>query len=277
MKKSITLLGGEGFIGLNIIEFLRQEYTCFSVANESSLFSGENSFLIQADPYQEKVEVSTGVIVHLIDNQVEGEVFEKAEQRLIANTFTSQLNHVILFSSAVIYAAPNSPYGKRKKILERIFQEECDQRGIQLTIFRLFNTYGKYQIPRRQGSLIANIIFNHLTNQATEISNILNTRDFMYAGDIGKFVKYVIERNITGTFDLSSNCLVQLEKIIELLQQHIFQEKISFINQGSPEDHSPVGNNMFLEPVPLTSLSEGLKKTVEFYKENIERVESLIK
>lgn len=275
-KKSIALLGGEGFVGRNIGDFLLKEYDCFSVSRTPSPFPGRKTSFIPVDPYHQGLGITPAVLVHLIDNQLSGIEFEKAERQLIENTFTDDLRHVVVFSSAAVYVTPASEYGKRKILLEKIFQEACQQKGIPLTIFRLFNTFGKYQLPYRRGSLVANIIFNHLTQQTIEISNVFNTRDYIFAGDIGMFVDYAITRNITGTFDLASNRIIQLGELIKALEDGVFLGGIEFIDNKNPRDISPKGNNPFLWSLQLTPLTKALKNTVEFYRHNLENVKSII-
>ncbi|MDH4330459.1 MAG: NAD-dependent epimerase/dehydratase family protein, partial [Candidatus Moranbacteria bacterium] len=122
-KKNILILGGEGFIGRNIAEFLSSEkYSCSSVGVEESIFSeNRKDELKKINPYDCKIENDFDVAIHLIDNRAaEGEDFADAEKKLIENIGLKSKKHLILFSSAVIYANPDSEYGKRKIELERI-------------------------------------------------------------------------------------------------------------------------------------------------------------
>lgn len=265
-KTTIAILGGEGFIGKNIGESLGKKYACFSIALGRSLFSKPDISFLQNDPYVQKIDPSADILIHLIDNPLAEEAFEAAERKLIEYTFTSNLKRVIIFSSSVVYASPNSDYGLRKRSLEKIYQDACEERGISLTIFRLFNTFGKYQLPYRRGSLIANLIYDHMTNKVTEVSNVLNTRDFVFAGDIGKFIDHVIEKGLNGTYDLSSNHAYQLKEIIDILEAELPGGKLSLRVKDEPIDNGPVGENPFLAEISLIPLKDALRQTVEFYR-----------
>lgn len=268
-QKSVTVLGGEGFVGHNILDFLSRDYVCVSVAGEPSLFYHTNASFVAKNPYKETLKIESEVLIHLIDNQLSGEAFQQAEQTLIENTFTPEIRHAIVFSSAVVYAAPDSSYGQRKKALEEIWQKECQKRGVKLTIFRLFNVYGYYQLPYRQGSLVANIICNHLRGRVTEVNDLFTERDFLFASDMGKFVSLVIEQSQEGVFDLSSNELHSIRDIITLLEK-IFHEEILIEDKGVKETVvSPAGKNPFREKVRPTPLGEGLQQAVAFYRDHL--------
>lgn len=272
-KKRITVLGGEGFVGRNILDYLNKDYECFSVAQEPSLFKHRNAKFIPADPYKEKVSTESEILIHLINNPLLSEEFKAAERNLIENTFTPNLCHVIVFSSAVVYAAPESDYGRRKILLEQIFQEECQKRGVKLTIFRLFNVYGCYQLPYRQGSLVANLIFDHLFGKTTEIQDSTAERDFLFAGDTGRFVSFVIENEKYGTFDLASNQLCSLGDMIAALEG-VLDERLDIKHIGIPETvKSPQGKNPFLSEVEVTPLKVGLQETLKFYRSHGEEIQ----
>ena len=119
--------------------------------------------------------------------------------------------HLIVFSSAVVYANPESPYGKRKMLLEKTYEDYCKRHKINLTIFRLFNVYGNYQIPHKQGSLIANIFYNYINHKQIEINDMKAMRDFVCAKDIGEIVKWVIENNFFEKSDIVQQSVIILK------------------------------------------------------------------
>jgi nucleoside-diphosphate-sugar epimerase len=270
-KPSIAVLGGEGFVGHNLLDFLEAHYECFSVGTQRSSFASKSQFFL-GDPYKKPLNLPVDVVIHLIDNAVSQQEFQQNERQLIKNIFTSKLRHIIVFSSAVVYANPDSEYGKRKRALEKIFQEECQKRNVALTIFRLFNVYGAYQLPDRQGSLVANLFCNYFQGKTTQINDLEARRDFLYAGDLGLFVEYVLKEKKIGVFDLSSNHTQSLAELIKELEGILHQKVAIYDKQQAETLRNVPGQNPFLGEISLTPLREGLEKTAEFYREHLSEV-----
>lgn len=272
-NRKILILGGEGFIGRNIAGFLSRYYDCYSVGIEKSKFDGRKDKFIKKNIYKDKIKNSYAAIIHLIDNPARGEKFSKEEEKLIKNLELNKNNHLIIFSSAAVYANPDSEYGRRKLKLEKLYSNYCKNNGIKLTIFRLFNVFGPYQIPNRQGSLVANTLVNYLNGKTVAINDKKAKRDFIFSSDIGKFVHYVIENSVTGTFDLATNKMVAIEALIKKIEKNVIKGKLLLDCKYVKEDIvCPKAKNKLLENVKTTSLEGGLKKTFVFYKQNLKNI-----
>jgi UDP-glucose 4-epimerase len=266
----ILFLGGEGFIGRNLATYFSKMNTCFSVGKRKSDFIERTDTFIEADPYKEKIPNGYDVIVHLIDNKVSPDLLIEEENRLAGNVDFNAKNHLIIFSSAVVYANPDSEYGRRKIALEKFYVEYCKKRNIALTIFRTFNVFGPFQIPYRQGGLIANLLYNFLNKKRTEINDIHAQRDFIYSKDIPKFVEYVLKHRLQGTFDLGSGTLVSIKDVLTLLEEKILQDTINIINTNKKEGLTcPPAKSDILKEISATSFEEGLIEMVKFYKNNM--------
>lgn len=271
----LLLLGGEGFIGRNIAEYFSGKNICFSVGSEKSLFEKRNDVFLQAKPYEEKINHESNVIVHLIDNKVLVDTFIEQEKKLIKNIGLDKRHHLIVFSSAVIYANPDSDYGRRKQALEKFYTEYCKERGIRLTILRLFNTFGPYQIPYRQGSLVGNLIYNFLTKKKTEINDKEANRDFLYAGDIPKFIEYTLAHQFEGTHDIGSGQLTSIAGLISLLENKILKSALDISYRNIKETvPNRFAESDIVEMVDLVEFEEGMRKTVKFYEDNMSIIQS---
>lgn len=277
-KYKFLLLGGEGFIGRNIAQYFSETNACLSVGGEKSRFEERMDTFLQKNPYEQKISHESNVVIHLIDNKILPDSFVGQEKRLVENIGLDKRHHILLFSSAVIYANPDSEYGQRKQSLEKFYTEYCKAHDISLTILRLFNTFGSYQIPYRQGSLVGNLIYNALNGKKTEINDREATRDFLYAGDIPKFVEYVVTNKIKGTYDIGSGELASIRELIVLLEEKVMEKTLNISYRGVRESApSRCAEGSIVEKIDLTELEAGLKKTVKFYEDNMLIVESYVK
>lgn len=273
-NKKILILGGEGFIGRSVVDFLAHRYDCYSAGIEKSRFKNRKDKFIKKNPYKEKLKNDYDAIIHLIDNPEKINKFPGEEKKLIENIGLNKKNHLIVFSSAAVYANSNSEYAQRKIKLEKIYSDYCKKNGIKLTIFRLFNVCGPYQIPNRQGSLVANIFVNYLRGMATQINDKSAKRDFIFSMDIGKFIHFAIKNSITGTIDLATNQLISIGKLIKILEEEIVKGKLPIIYKKAKENIvCPKAKNILIGKVGIIPLKDNLKKTFSFYKKNIDIIQ----
>ncbi|MDR3180290.1 MAG: NAD(P)-dependent oxidoreductase [Holosporaceae bacterium] len=260
----ILLLGGEGFIGRNIAETLPGNFRYYSLGRSPSPFRSNGDNFIKTDIYTDVIGESFDVYVHLINNDPGRELF------LIKNINPDA--HVILFSSAVIYANPSSEYAKRKQLLERVYSEHCKK----LTVLRLFNVYGRYQIPHRQGSLVANILYNHINNVPIEINDMNAERDFMFAADIAKYIESIIENSLYGIYDLATGHMYPLKKLCAVMQKAM-SLRLNIVELKQTADSScPHASRIVPCNVQNCSLESGLEKTFDFFRKNNEILKELL-
>lgn len=277
-RKKILILGGEGFIGRNLVDSLSRKYDCYSADLHKSKFERgkRRDIFIKINPYKNKIENDYDAIIHLIDSGKNGEIFKKNESRLIKNIGMNKRNHLVIISSAAVYASSTSDYGKRKKALEKMYTDYCGKNKIRLSIFRLFNTYGPYQIPNRQGSLVANILVNYLNKKTTEINDAAARRDFIFSSDTGKFIRYAIENSVAGIIDLASGKLTSIDEIIKIIETAIIKNKLELAHKNIKDNIvCPAAKNRLLKKITITPLNNGLKKTLAFYKKNLKIINSL--
>lgn len=274
-NKRVLLIGGEGFIGRNISEKLSVSgsYDSFSLGLHKSFFKNRNDLFIKNNPYKNRVKDIYDVYIHLIDNKISDPFFEIEEKKLIKNLKISKEHHLIIFSSAIVYSNPDSEYGIRKLKLESFYKKYCAENSINLTILRLFNTYGKYQLPYKQGSLIANIFYNYLNNLPIEINDKTVKRDFIYAEDIAEFIKYVILNKKFGIMDLRTGKCISIDSLLSLIQEKILptKMKINYKNLKEKVIEQAISDDLY-KKVEQTSLLDGLKKTFKFYNDNNETI-----
>jgi UDP-glucose 4-epimerase len=276
-KKKVLLIGGEGFIGRNIVETIYNDFACFTIGTEKTRFDTEKRDFICRDPYKQLLDDEFDIYIHLVDNKADSQEFIDSEKRLMDNIRIKKNSHLIIFSSAVVYANPDSDYGRRKLIFEELYTKFCLEKGIRLTIFRLFNIFGHFQMPNRQGSLMANVFFDYFNEIPLEINDMSAKRDFVYAFDMGKVVKYVMENNYEGKYDLATGKLTSIGDMIELCNSNLFSNKLNIINKNNTENVvCPIGNDFLYKKIKQTPLVEALRSTCEFYEKNINLINEII-
>lgn len=268
--KNILLLGGEGFVGRNIALYFGPTNMCVSVGRQPSYFSPRSDTFLAIDPYRIPIPGQYDIIIHLIDHKVPLPYFEREEERLLEQLPLKPDGRLIVFSSAVIYANPDSEYGQRKQKLENWYVNACTKRGIHLTILRPFNLFGPFQLPYRPGSLVANLMCNFILGKSTEINDMEARRDFMCAEDLGKFVEYVVCEGKDGSFDVGSGKLIQVRELLEHLQQTIFARRLSIVDKAIRESIPDLPAETTLSAhIPMLDFNIGLQRTFLFYQANI--------
>ena len=273
-KLRLLILGGEGFIGRNVALALSKSFECFSVGLRPSIFGTRyhDKFLC-LDPYREEVPGRYDVIIQLIDPMGGEAQAVEAEKVLMSHIQMERAKHIIFFSTSAIYADPHSEYSRRKMRLEEVYRDSCRRWDIPLSIFRTFNAYGPYQLPKRKGSLISTLFFNYLNNGKTMINDTGVKRDFMYAPDIAAFILCALERQFDGMTDIGTEKMTSIGELLHLIEAEIVKDSLNAIEAPLAKSPScPPPKNILLKGIPLTPLGKGLEKTYQFHRDHLEKI-----
>ncbi|GHV11341.1 NAD-dependent dehydratase [Bacteroidia bacterium] len=169
-----------------------------------------------------------------------------------------------------------SCYDEGKRCAETLFMDYYRQNGVRIKIARIFNTYGTRMQPN-DGRVVSNFIIQALQNKDITIyGNGQQTRSFQYVDDLidglirlmntpDDFVQPV---NIGNPKEFT--ILELAEKIIILTNS---KSKIVFLPavQDDPQQRQPDISlaKSVLDWQPKIKLEEGLMKTIEYFKNNI--------
>lgn len=167
---------------------------------------------------------------------------------------------------------PLSPYGAAKLSVEHylFFYEQIY--GLNSTILRYANVYGPRQDPHGEAGVVA-IFTRKLLNEEQPLINGdgLQTRDFVYVGDVVKANILALAYNGGGVFNIGTGREVTVNKLFNTL--------INIIGSTAEEKHGPPKSgeqkrsviafkkaNKTLGWLPQVSLENGLKNTVDYFR-----------
>jgi UDP-glucuronate decarboxylase len=166
-----------------------------------------------------------------------------------------------------------SCYDEGKRAAETMMMDYHRQNEVDIRIIRIFNTYGP-RMALQDGRVVSNFIIQALGNKdITVYGDGSQTRSFCYVSDLIEGMHRMMNKeDFIGPVNVGNpgefTVLELAKKVIELTGS---SSKIVF--RGLPED-DPVKRRPDitlarekLDWSPTIPLSEGLKKTIEYYKE----------
>ena len=276
-NKKVYILWWEWLIWMHLQDYFWTQdwYDVISVWIAQSVFPSKfpnrKSTFLSKDIYSDEIVFEpNSIIVHVARQKAENiEEFAENERKLFLSIVDSNPENVIVFSSSVVYTEWESDYKKEKLLFEDIWSE-C----INATIVRFFNTYWEYQIPYRQATLVANIIYDGIIGGTSKIFNPDQRRNFVYAGDIWKMLEYILENNLTWILDLWWPKDCSFKELSEETKKVNPDQNIDFFPKDDPIfDKNPY--DVF--PVEFTSFEFGLKWMYDYMKQHIDIYKKLVK
>ena len=256
-KKNILLLGGFGFIGLNLIEeFIQSDQyniIVFSAKNTPAdrmdIFKDVKIYLgdFNNENDLEKIfqENKIDIVFHLISTTIPSTSNEDIIYDIKSNLISTirmldlmvknNVGKIVFFSSGgTIYGIGNErekfsesdlskpicSYGIIKDTIEKYLFLYNYLYGLQYLILRVSNPYGEYHNSEKQG-LINVALKNILKGESVNIwGDGEAIRDYLYVGDLAKIVAQLIEKNIFNeVFNVGSGVGYSVNEIISVIRK----------------------------------------------------------
>lgn len=167
---------------------------------------------------------------------------------------------------------PISPYGISKLSIEKYLFYYHEVFGLSYVSLRFGNVYGPRQNPHGEAGVIAIFTSKLLAGEQPVINGDgLQTRDYVYVGDVVKANLFAIQYEQTGIFNVGTGTETNVNELFTILRELT----------GSPceEKHAPAKKGEQLRSVldarllrqtaswsASMPLKEGLRKTVEFFQ-----------
>ena len=306
MSGTILVTGGAGFIGSHVVDQLLARNYRVMVIDDLSTGSLANlnaqAEFQQLDIRSPKLQGIIGqlkpkVICHLAAQVSVRHSVEKPEQDAGINI----LGSINLFQAAVkagvakiifsstggaVYGEQNyfpadeshplmpvSPYGVAKLAVEKYLHFYKQEYDLNFTALRYANVYGPRQDPHGEAGVVAIFAKKLLAQEQTTINGDgTQTRDFVYVEDVARSNVLALENSFCGALNIGTAIETDINTLFHLLNKHTesrIQEQHGPSKPG--EQHRSVIDYTLARKVldwePSTVLEDGLKYTVDFFKD----------
>ncbi len=167
-------------------------------------------------------------------------------------------------------------YDEGKRAAETLFVNYHKQNGVRIKIIRIFNTYGPRMHPN-DGRVVSNFIVQALQNQNITIyGDGSQTRSFCYVDDLldGMIKMMNTGEEITGPINVGNPgefTILQLAEMVIRMTGSKSKIIYSALPSDDPMQRKPdiTKAKEILGWQPTISLEEGLKPTIEYFKNTI--------
>jgi len=184
---------------------------------------------------------------------------------------------------------PNSPYSASKASSDHLVRAYHHTYGLPVTISNCSNNYGPYQFPEK---LVPLMILNGIENKPLPIyGDGKNVRDWLYVSDHCQAIWLIMKSELVGkTFNIGGNeereniTLVEyicdsLDTIMGTSEGKSRRSLVTFVQDRPGHDRRYAIDSSYIQSslgwLPLDSLKSGLEKTIRWYLQNSDWVNSV--
>lgn len=170
---------------------------------------------------------------------------------------------------------PLSPYGLSKLCGEQYLSYFQRVSGLQAVSLRYANVYGPRQDPEGEAGVVAIFIQKMLNNEQAVINgNGRQTRDFVFVDDVVEANLAMMGQETQGTYNVGTGVETSINDLFRILVQHTGSncKDVHGPAKKGEQARSVIDNTKLRHEVswePKADLSEGLKKTVDYFRERL--------
>lgn len=302
-NEKVLIIGGTGFIGQHLVKRLANlnfELTVISLRRQHIIEGQSNVTTLNIDinntnQISQIIQNNDFAYIINLSGYINHSTFWEGGYEVINDHFVSQLNLIHSLKNSqikrYIHIGTSNEYGNSElgqlesnlcfpissyayaKLsvtnLIKMLHTSVDFPGV---VIRLFLVYGPHQKTDR---LIPYLINNCLLNKKYDVSHGTQYRDFCYIDDVidGIIACMLEDKAIGEIFNIASGQAIQVKKIISKIQMKIGQGRANFGCYKKEYEESMIlyadinkAKNL-LRWEPKISISDGLDKTINYYKE----------
>lgn len=302
MKVLVT--GGAGFIGCNIINLLIENNYEVCII-DSLMHSEKGNINPKATLYEMDIRDERIIEVfekekpdYLIHNAAQISVADSVKDpindasiniigtvNILEAARKTNVKKIIYPASAAIFGEPLylpideehplemiSAYGVTKHTVEHYLKVYKKMYNIDYVSLRYSNVYGPGQDSSGEGGVVAIFCEKLLKNEAPFIyGDGEQIRDFVFVQDVAKANLIALENDISGIYNICTNSKVTVNDLLEHMNK-ILGKNIAGIH--TCERDGDIKNSYMTYKKasevfgwkPETALTEGLRKTLDYYK-----------
>jgi UDP-glucose 4-epimerase len=172
---------------------------------------------------------------------------------------------------------PLSPYGVTKLTTEKYLYFYQQTHGLKYTILRYANVYGPRQNPHGEAGVVAIFSERLLKGKQPLINGDgLQTRDYVYVGDVVEANQLVIEKGDNKIYNIGTGIETNVNELFAYMLSAVgvkMAEKHAAAKPG--EQRRSVLSSQFIGEdlgwKPTVKLGEGIPKTVLFFKDKFSK------
>lgn len=170
-----------------------------------------------------------------------------------------------------------SCYDEGKRCAETLFMDYHRQNGVKIKIIRIFNTYGLRMNPN-DGRVVSNFIVQALKGEdITIFGDGMQTRSFQYVDDLieGMVRMMGTSDQVTGPINIGNpNEFTMLELATKVIDLTGSSSKLIYkdLPADDPKQRRPdisKADHLLNHWHPTIHLEEGLKKTIEYFENEL--------
>jgi UDP-glucuronate decarboxylase len=176
---------------------------------------------------------------------------------------------------------PRSCYDEGKRIAESLMMNYHQTHGTEIRIIRIFNTYGPRMAPD-DGRVVSNFILQALQGRnLTVYGDGTQTRSFCYVDDlIEGMLRLMDQDHHTGPVNIGNPVENTMLELAEAVLRSVGGSTSQIVHQPLPQDDPRkrcpdiTRARQYLNWEPQVALSDGLQRTVEWYRQLLQNVAS---
>lgn len=251
----ILVTGHKGFIGGHIFDYLKN--------TENEVYGYDLNDTIPDVKFDCIIHMAARGLIRLsVDHPYE--YFDDGLNLTVKMLEIARKNKAsFIFPSSGSTAKPSNPYSLAKKNAVEWIDLYRELYGIKTYILKFFNIYGE---KARKGAVYL-FIKSALTGEnATIYGDGKHVRDYVYVGDVVKFISHILEGRIQpGSYEIGTGKGTSVIELINKIEK-ITGKKINY----KTEDYIVTESDKLVAENPaiknITPLEDGIERVIDFIK-----------